>query len=65
MNRYKENGEKQQEKLNEKIEIKDVFEQAKKIETESNKEIITKELPVVRKSLFRKIIDFFESKIFE
>lgn len=65
LNRYKENGEKQQEKLNEKIEIKDVFEQAKKIETESNKEIITKELPVVRKSLFRKIIDFFESKIFE
>lgn len=65
LNRYKENGEKHQEKLNEKIEIKDVFNQAEKIEKERDKENIIHDLPVVKKSLFRRIIDFFESKIFE
>ncbi len=65
LKQYKENGEKQKDKLNEKIEINDILKKADKIEKLENKEEMTSNLPVARKSLFRKIIDFFESKIFE
>ena len=65
LNHYRENGIKQKEKLNEKTVINDIFDAAKKIEEVGEKEKITANLPIQKKSLFRRIIDFFESKIFE
>lgn len=62
LNIYRENGKKQKEKINENVVINDIFETAEKIEKE---EINENNLPVERKSLFKRIIDFFASKIFE
>ena len=62
LNQYRENGEKQKEKIDENVVINDIFVTAEKIEKE---EINDENLPVERKSLFRRIIDFFASKIFE
>lgn len=62
---YRKNGEKQKEKLSEKVEVKDIFEKAEEIEKEENRENLSQNLPIARKSLFRRIIDYFESKIFE
>ena len=65
LNKYRENGEKQTEKLNKKTEIEEIFKKAEKIEMLGDKEKITTNLPIARKSLFRRIVDFLESKIFE
>ena len=65
LNKYRENGEKQTEKLNKKTEIEEIFKKAEKIEMFGDKEKITTNLPIARKSLFRRIVDFLESKIFE
>ncbi len=62
LNAYRENGEKQKEKIKENLVINDIFETAEKFEKE---EINENNLPVERKSLFKRIIDFFASKIFE
>ncbi len=62
LNQYRENGIKQQEKLNQSPEINDIFDTAKKFEKE---EINENNLPIERKTFFKRIIDFFASKIFE
>lgn len=62
LNMYRENSKNQKEKLNESIEINNIFDTTKEIE---KKEINENNLPVERKSLFKKIIDFLASKIFE
>ena len=63
LNQYSKNSKKQEEKLNEKTEINDIFKNAEMIENSESKEKITQNLPIEKKSLFRKIINFFESKI--
>lgn len=60
LNMYRENGQK--EKINESVVVNDIFDTAEKFEKE---EINENNLPVERKSLFKRIIDFFASKIFE
>lgn len=65
LSRYRDNGIKQQEKLSKKTEINDIFDTAKKIEEVGAEGKMTSNLPIEKKSLFRRIIDFFESKIFE
>lgn len=65
LSRYRDNGIKQKEKLSEKTEINDIFDTAKKIEEVGEGGKMTSNLPIEKKSLFRRIIDFFESKIFE
>lgn len=62
LNQYRENGKKQKEKIDEKVVINDIFVAAEKIEKE---EINENNLPVERKPFFKRIIDFFVSKIFE
>lgn len=73
LNQYRKNGIKRKEKLNEKLEINEIFDTANKLEkvnikeeiNSTDEEINAENLPVEKKSFFKRIIDFFASKIFE
>lgn len=69
INQYRENGLKKAEDLKEFFDYNDIFDNNKneKINTnlENNKPKEENNLPAERKSLFKRIIDFFASKIFE
>lgn len=69
INQYRENGFKKVGNLNESFDYNDIFDNSKSeklnIDAEDNKLKEVNNLPVERKSIFRKIIDFFYNKIFE
>ena len=62
LNMYRENGEKQKEKISENVVINEIFETAEKLKKEEMNE---NNLPIERKSLFKRFVDFLASKIFE
>ena len=63
LNKYRENGKKQKEKTNENVVINEIFETAEKLKKEEIND--ENNLPAERKSLLKRIIDFFVNKIFE
>lgn len=68
LNQYRENGKKEIERLSEQFDSSNIFDKPEENKvTENNFQSMKKaqNLPIEKKSIFRKIIDFFASKIFE
>lgn len=70
LKKYKENERKEIEKLSQHFDSSSIFENDKNASKTDNKNIISEEsenanLPIERKSAFRRFVDFIKSKIFE
>lgn len=68
LNLYRENGKKEIERLSKEFDSNSIFDKPEEKTISENtfeKEENAQNLPVEKKSIFRKIIDFFASKIFE
>lgn len=62
---YKENEKKKMEKLSEHFDSSSIFDKTKDINNNTMNIEKSNNLPIEKKSIFRKIVDYFKSKIFE
>ncbi len=70
LKKYKENEIKEIEKLSQHFDSSSIFENNKNVKETDNKNIVSREsentnLPIERKTVFRRFVDFIKSKIFE
>lgn len=63
--KYKENDRKKIEKLSKEFDSSSIFKNNENVNDSLNEEISKDKLPVERKNIFKRFIDFIKNKIFE